>query len=62
MSICMYIYTCIIIHGGYVYTTISIGSIISWRILCSFVLVMTCFLIRDCNILPKKELHRSLQV
>ena len=33
-----------------------------WRILCSSFLVITCFLIRDCNILPEKELHGSLQV
>ena len=23
---------------------------------------MTCFLVRDCNLLPKREIHRSLQV
>ena len=32
------------------------------RLLCSSFLVMTCFLIRDEHILPKKELRRSLQV
>ena len=36
-------------------------SILSWRLLCSF-LVMACFLSRDYNLLPQKELHRSLQV
>ena len=34
----------------------------TWRLLCSAFLVMTCLLIRDSNLLPKKELHRSLQV
>ena len=33
----------------------------TWRFLCSSFLVMTCFLIGDYNILPKRELHRSLQ-
>ena len=33
-----------------------------WRLLCSSFLVVTCFLIRDYDILPKKELHRRLQV
>ena len=32
------------------------------RLLCSSFLAMTCFLIGDYNILPKKELHRILQV
>ena len=32
------------------------------RLLCSSFLVMTCFLIRDGNILPKQELHRSPQI
>ena len=30
--------------------------------ICSSFLIMTCFLIRDYNLLPKKELHRSPQV
>ena len=34
----------------------------TWRLLCSSFLVMTFFLIGDYNILPQKELHRSLQV
>ena len=35
----------------------------TWRLLSSSFLVMTCFLVRDDNnLLPKKELHRSLQV
>ena len=34
----------------------------TWRTLCSSFLAMTCCLFRDYNILPKKELHRSLQV
>ena len=38
------------------------GSVLcSWRLLCSSFLVMTCFLIRDQNVLPKKKLHRNLQ-
>ena len=37
-------------------------EILTWRLLCSSFLVMTCFLLGDYNILPKKELHRSLQV
>ena len=32
------------------------------RLQCSSFLVMTYFLLRDCNILPKKELHSSLWV
>ena len=37
--------------------------ILTWRLL-SVVpcLDMSCFLVRACNILPKKELHRSLRV
>ena len=34
----------------------------TWRLPCSSCLVMTCFLVGDCKILPKKELRRSLQV
>ena len=34
----------------------------TWRLLCSSFLVMTSFLIGDHNILPQKELQRSLQV
>ena len=30
--------------------------------MCSSFLAMICFLVEDCTILPKKELHRSLQV
>ena len=37
-------------------------EVLTWRLLCSSFLVMTCFLIGDYKILPKKELHRSLQV
>ena len=33
---------------------------LTWRLLCSSFFVMTRF-IGDCNILPKKELHRSLE-
>ena len=32
-----------------------------WRLRCSSFLVMTCFHVRDYNILPKKELHKILQ-
>ena len=35
---------------------------LTWRLLCSSVLVMTCFLIWDDHILTKKELHRRPQV
>ena len=34
----------------------------SWRILCSSFWAMTCFPIKDYNVLPKRELRRSLQV
>ena len=34
----------------------------TWGLLCSSVKVMTCFLIRGYDTLPKKELHRSLQI
>ena len=34
----------------------------TWRLLCSSFLVMACFLVRGYDGLPKKELHRSLQV
>ena len=33
-----------------------------WRLLCSPFLVRTSFLLRGDHTLPKKELHRSLQV
>ena len=33
----------------------------TWRRLCSTFFVMTYFLIRGYSVLPKKELHRSLQ-
>ena len=35
----------------------------TWRLLCNSLLVITYIyiLIRGCNILPKKDLHRSLQ-
>ena len=38
------------------------GGCSTWRLLCSSFLVMTCLVITGHNILPKKELHRSLQV
>ena len=38
------------------------GTTATWRLLRSSFLAMTCFLIRDSYILPKKELHRSLPV
>ena len=34
----------------------------TWRLLCSSLLGMTCFLARGCNVPSKKELHRSLQI
>ena len=34
----------------------------SWRLLCSSFLLMTCSTIRHSDILPKRGLHRSLQV
>ena len=34
----------------------------TWRLLCRSFLIMTCFRIRGYDILPKTELHRSLQV
>ena len=37
-------------------------SMSTWRLLCSSFLVLTCFLIGGYNVLPKKELHGSLQV
>ena len=43
-------------------SNISATTSITWRLLCSSFLVMTSFLIGDHNILPKQELHRSLQV
>ena len=33
----------------------------TWRLLCSPLLITTCFRVRGYNILFKKELHRSLQ-
>ena len=36
--------------------------IITWKLLCSSFLVLTCFLNGACHELPKKELHRSLQL
>ena len=38
------------------------GADSTWRLLCSSFLVITCLLIGDYDILPKKKLHRSLQV
>ena len=35
---------------------------ITQRLQCSSFLVMTPFPLRDCNLLPKKELHLSLRV
>ena len=40
----------------------SIARIYAWRRLCSSFLVLTYFLGRNYKILPKKELHRNLQV
>ena len=40
----------------------SILETYTWRLLCSSFLVMTCFLSKDDNMLPKKEIHKSLQV
>ena len=34
----------------------------TWRLLCGSFLVMIGFLVRDHDVLPKKQLHRSLQV
>ena len=33
----------------------------TWRLLCSSLLVLTCFLVSGYHILPKMELHKSLQ-
>ena len=33
-----------------------------WRLQCNSILLMTCFLARDYKRLPKKELHRGLQI
>ena len=33
-----------------------------WRLRCSSFLILTCFLIGNCNIILKSELHRSLRV
>ena len=40
---------------------ICLNLLYTWRLLCNSFLVMTCFLLRDSSILPKKDLHRSLQ-
>ena len=38
------------------------GANSTWRVLYSLCLGMSCFLLRDDNVLREKELHRSLQV
>ena len=55
-------FTCLPRDGGYHggIRKHHVGSTL--RLLCSPFLVLTCFLLRDYSILPKKELHRSLQV
>ena len=51
-------------RGPYIRT--SVGAITyspyTWRLQCSTFLVMTCLLVFEYNTVPKKELHRSLQV
>ena len=38
------------------------GASATWKLLCIAFLVISCCLIRDNNVLPKEELHRSLQL